>query len=71
MAERETLSMAKKRTKDDRSQRQSDRLEKRLTGNRREAAKRKAREDVNQAVERTERIVAIIGNGKRHMDPIS
>jgi len=51
----ETVSMAKKRTKLDRSQRQSDRLEKRLNGTRREAAKKKAREDVNQAVERTVR----------------
>jgi len=44
--------MAKKRTKLDRSQRQSDRLEKRLDDTRRESAKKKAREDVNQAVER-------------------
>jgi hypothetical protein len=44
--------MAKKQTKRDRSQRQSDRLEKKLTGTRREAAKRSAREDVNQSVER-------------------
>jgi hypothetical protein len=48
----ETVSMARKRTKLERSQRQSDRSEKRLNGTRREAAKRKAREDVNQAVER-------------------
>ena len=48
----ETVSMAKKRTKLDRSQRQSDRSEKRLNGTRREAAKKNAREDVNQAVER-------------------
>jgi len=44
--------MAKKRTKLDRSQRQSDRSEKKLNGTRREGAKRNAREDVNQAVER-------------------
>ena len=44
--------MAKKRTKLDRSQRQSDLSEKRLIDTRREAAKRNAREDVNQAVER-------------------
>ena len=44
--------MARKRTKLERSQRQSNRLEKRLNGTRREAAKRQAREDVNQAVER-------------------
>ena len=44
--------MAKKRTKLDMSQRQSDRSEKRLKGTRREAAKKNAREDVNQAVER-------------------
>jgi hypothetical protein len=44
--------MAKKRTKLERSRRQSDRSEKRINGTRREAAKRKAREDVNQAVER-------------------
>jgi len=43
--------MAKKQAKRDRSQRQSDRLEKKLTGTR-EAAKRNAREDVNLAVER-------------------
>ena len=48
----ETVSMAKKRTKLDKSQRQSDRSEKRLNGTRREAAKKNAREDVNQAVER-------------------
>ncbi len=48
----ETVSMAKKRTKLDRSQRQSDRSEKRLNGTRREAAKKNARADVNQAVER-------------------
>jgi hypothetical protein len=48
----ETVSMAKKRTKLDRSQRQSDRSEKRLNGTRCEAAKKNAREDVNQAVER-------------------
>lgn len=48
----ETVSMARKRTKLERSQRQSDRSEKRLNVTRREAAKRKAREDVNQAVER-------------------
>jgi hypothetical protein len=44
--------MAKKRTKLERSQRQADRLEKRVNGTRREDAKRKAREDVNQSVER-------------------
>jgi hypothetical protein len=44
--------MARKRTKLERAQRQSNRLEKRLTGTRREAAKRKAREGVNQAIER-------------------
>jgi hypothetical protein len=44
--------MAKKRTKLERSQRQSDRSEKKLNGTRREAAKKKAREEVNQAVER-------------------
>jgi hypothetical protein len=43
--------MAKKLTKRDRSQRQSDRSEKRLSDTRREAAKRNAREDVNQAVQ--------------------
>jgi hypothetical protein len=48
----ETMSMAKKRTKLDRSQRQSKRLENRLDDTRRESAKKKAREDVNQAVER-------------------
>jgi len=47
--------MARKRTKLERSQRQSNRLEKRLNGTRREAAKRQAREDVNQAVERIAR----------------
>jgi hypothetical protein len=47
----ETVSMARKRTKLDRSQRQSDRSEKKLNGTRREAAKKKAREDVNQAVD--------------------
>jgi hypothetical protein len=46
------VSIAKKQTKRYRSQRQSDRSEKKLTGNRREAAKKQAREDVNQAVER-------------------
>jgi hypothetical protein len=44
--------MAKKRTKLDMSQRQSDRSEKRLNGTRREAAKKNAREDVNEAVDR-------------------
>jgi hypothetical protein len=47
----ETVSMARKRTKLDRSQRQSDRSEKKLNGTRREAAKKKARDDVNQAVD--------------------
>jgi hypothetical protein len=46
------MSMAKKRTKADKSQHQSKRLENRLDDTRRESAKRKAREDVNQAVER-------------------
>jgi hypothetical protein len=44
--------MARKQTKLERSQRQSDRSEKRLNGTRRETAKKKAREDVNHAVER-------------------
>jgi hypothetical protein len=48
----ETVNMAKKRTKLEKSQHQSDRSEKRLNGTRRESAKRNAREDVNQAVER-------------------